>query len=174
MTWPIAELDRIARLRVLAAGVPGSVFREYHVDADFDRAWSVLTDLEHSVPIYDGQVTRFDVVDRSPAPDGDGERLRARVRVSRWTGPLTQRFTVDLSPGWCWMVGDAQLYLVGMAAEPDPAGAGTRLAHLEGIPLPTPPALRGLAGRGLRALRHLHRHHVDGDVRRIVELIERS
>ena len=173
MTWPVAQLDRVARLRVLAEGVPGAVFREYRVDADFERAWSVLTDLEHSVPIYDGQVTRFEVVERSPSADGAGERLRARVRVSRWTGPLTQRFQVDLSPGWCWMVGDAQLYLVGMAAEPDPAGTGTRLAHLEGIPLPTARSLRRFVALGLRALRRLHAHHVDGDVRRIIRLIDR-
>jgi hypothetical protein len=166
----MAELDRVARLRVLAEGVPGATFREYRVRADFDHAWSVLADLEHSVPIYDGQVTRLDVVDRAPAPDGVGERLRARVRVSKWTGPLTQRFDIDLAPGWCWMVADPQLYLVGMAAEPD--GNGTRLGHLEGVPLPTSRRLRPVVAPALRALRPLHRHHVDGDVRRIIRLID--
>jgi hypothetical protein len=169
-SWPVAELDRVARLRVLAAGIPGATFREYRVRSDFEHAWSILADLERSVPVYDGQVTRLDVVDRTPAPDGVGERLQARVRVSKWTGPLTQRFDIDLSPGWCWMVADPQLYLVGMAAEPD--GTGTRLGHLEGVPLPTGRALRPLVGPALRLLRPLHRHHVEGDIKGIIELID--
>jgi hypothetical protein len=67
-------------------------------------------------------------------------------------------------------VADPQLYVVGMAAEPD--GTGTRLGHLEGVPLPSARALRPVVGRALRLLRPLHRHHVDGDVRGIVRLID--
>lgn len=176
MSWPTAGLDRVQRLRVLAAGVPGATFREYRVAAPFERAWGGLADLERSVPTFDGQVRRLEVVGRSTladhpgAGDAEGVHLRARVTVSRWTGPLVLPFEVDLADGWCWMVARPQLYVVGMAAEPD--GDGTRLGHLEGIPAPVPRAARPLVAGALRLLGRAHRHHVEGDVRRITALLE--
>lgn len=165
MTWPTAELDRVQRLRVLAAGLPGSVLREYRVDAPFERAWEVIGDLERSVPQYDGQVTGLRVVERS----ADGTRLHVRA-TSRWNGRRGLPFDVDLTEGWCWMVARPQVYVVGMAAEPD--GDSTRMAHLEGIPLPAPRLLRKVLRPALVAGGHLHRRHVDGDVARIIQLIE--
>lgn len=145
--WPIATLDRIRRLRVLAATIPNATMAEAVIDAPFDRMWPWFADLERSVPVFDGQVRRLRIRARH------GDRLDVMTRVG--PGALVPwPFDVVLQEGWCLMAGRARLYVVGMAAEP--AGEQTRVGVLEGIPL-----------RGGRVARPTIGRHVRGDLRGI-------
>lgn len=147
--WPVATLDPVARLRVLAAGLPGVELHERRLAAPFDEVWGFVGDLERSVATFDRTVSSIRIVSR------DGARLRVRAGGTWRTGFVPVRFDVDLEPGWCWMVSRPQFYVVGMAAVPD--GEGTRYGHLEGM---TRRMLHPLA----RATRFTHRRHVVSDV----------
>lgn len=144
MTWPVADLDAIRRLRALAAAVPGAFIAETMIDAPFDQVWAVAADLEHELPAYLPDVRSFTITRR------DGERLEAHARG--YAG-LRARFDIVLRPGWCVM--RSRFLLGGMAAVPD--GQQTRFAFLGGAHIPAQraaaPAL-GLFGRraGLRVL----------------------
>lgn len=122
---PVAQLDRIARLHVLAAGLPCVVVRERTIAAPFGEVWDFVSDLERSVPQFDSDVAKLKVLSR----EGDWLRIRASGPAKLLWIPLD--FDVDLQQGWCWMVSGPQAYVVGMAAEP--AGDHTRFAHLEGV-----------------------------------------
>jgi len=151
MTWPIAELSPIGRARALAAGLPGAVLHEGVIDRPLDAVWGFIADLERSVPTFDDGVARLRVVDR------DGTRLRVATRASWRMGGLPLDFDVDLEEGWCWMVARPRIYVVAMAAEPDPVDPDrTRYAHLEGITVRP----RILA----RATRWRSRRHIASDV----------
>lgn len=121
-TWPVAELDPIRRLRVMAAALPGSAIVEAQIDAPFDAVWSQIEDMERWVPSFDPIVKAVEVLSR----DGDHLTIRSRPPIV----PVWTRFDVELQPGWCWM--RSRIYVVGMAAVAD--GDGTRYAHLEGVP----------------------------------------
>jgi hypothetical protein len=165
--WPQAELGPLARLRVLAEGLPGTVLHEATIDGSFDRVWGWARDLERSIPTFDRLVASVRIVRREARPGGD-DRLRV---VTRGTGRgcyLPMGFDVDLGVGWCWMVSRPRGYVVGMAAEPD--GDRTRWGQLEGIALSTPGLFRPL----LRATRWRHRRHVGHDVEGIQRAIGRS
>jgi hypothetical protein len=151
--WPRAELGNIARLRVLAAGLPGTALGEQTIDADFDRVWNWIADLERSVPTFDPDVSSLRIIERH-----DQTRLRVRTRSTFRGLFLPLRFDVELEHGWCWMVSQPHLYVVGMAAEPD--SDRTRWAHLEGFTVSVPSALRPL----LTATRWRHRRHVQHDI----------
>jgi hypothetical protein len=158
--WPIAELDRIARLRVLAAGLPGVVVHERLIPLPYEQVWGFLADLERSAPAFDRDVAALRVLRRQ------GERLVVEATSPWWFARLQMRFHVDLTDGWCWMVSRPQLYVVGMAAEP--AGdSGTRLAHLEGSVVSGSRRRRAVAAPLLVLSRWRHRHHVPRDVDRI-------
>ncbi len=135
--WPVAELDPIRRLDVLAAALPGVVVQHTVLDAPFAEVWPFLTDFERSVPSFDSSVRR--VVVRS--------RTDAHVRLTAWSFPGLPglRFEVDVEPGFCWMRSRWRVYVVGMAAVPD--GARTRVAHLEGSALPGARLLRWFVAR---------------------------
>lgn len=150
-TWPIATLSPTGRARALAAGLPGAVLQEGVIDAPFGEVWGFVGDLQRSVPSFDETVAQLRIVDR------DGTRLRVRARSSARMGRLPLDFDVDLEDGWCWMVARPRIYVVGMAAEPDPSDPGrTRYAHLEGLTIRP----RALA----RATRWRSRRHVASDV----------
>lgn len=150
-TWPTAVLGPLGRARALAAGLPGTALQEGVIDAPFDRVWGFVADLERSVPAFDDVVARLRIVDR------DGARLRIRTRASWRMAGLPLDFDVDLEDGWCWMVSRPRIYVVAMAAEPDPDDPGrTRYAHVEGITVRP----RALA----RATRLRSRRHVASDV----------
>lgn len=124
--WPTSSLDPVVRMRALAAGLPHAATDETLFDADFERVWDFVADLEHSTPLYEGVVGRARIVDR------DGDRLVLEVKgpvpaITPW-----QRFDVVLRPGWCLM--RSRLGDVGMAARPEPDGR-TRFFHFEGSPL---------------------------------------
>lgn len=143
MTWPVAEVDPIRRLRVLAAAVPGAVVTETTYDAPFAQVWSVAADLEHELPMYLPDVRTLQVTRR------DGERLEAQARG--YAG-LRARFDIVLRPGWCVM--RSRFLLGGMAAVPE--GERTRFAFLGGVHVP---GQRGLAP-GLTLLGHVAGRHV--------------
>lgn len=123
MTWPIADLDNVARLRVLAAAQPSAVFADGLVEAPFDEVWAVAADLERELPVLLPDVRSLDVI------SADGERLSARARGY---GGLRARFDIVLSPGWCVM--QSRFLLGGMAAVPE--GDRTRFAFLGGFRFP--------------------------------------
>jgi hypothetical protein len=149
--WPTAQLNPVRQLRVLAEVLPGVGLVERVVDAPYERVWSFLADLEHSVPAFDPMVRSLRVLSHK------GTRLVVVTRTS--VLPLSSRFEVELRDGWCLM--RSRTYLVGMAAEP--LGEQTRYAHLEGLPYHRPP--------GLRLLRPVFRRVVGGDVRGIVRTL---
>lgn len=162
--WPTATLAPAARIRALAAGLPGTVVEERVLDAPFARAWGFIADLERSVPTFDRDVARLQVTDRR------GTRLRARARSSWRLGGLPLIFDVDLEPGWCWMVARPRLYVVGMAAAPLPGDRGrTHYLHMEGVPF-----AGRLLGPVARATRVRHRRHVASDVDGIERALARG
>jgi hypothetical protein len=160
--WPAARLDGIARLRVLAAALPGVVLHERILDHPFDAVWAVATDFEVRVPQWEADVSAARVRRRELlAPDH--ERIDLIAHGPRWMGGRAIGFDVDLEPGWCWMVARRpQVYVVGMAAIPE--GDGTRFAHLEGVVLAAPGWAAPLARPVLAVSRWRHRHHVPKDV----------
>ncbi|MFB9686602.1 SRPBCC family protein [Amycolatopsis plumensis] len=142
MSWPVAELDAVRRLGVLAAALPGAFFAETVVDAPFEDVWAVAADLEGELPRLLRNVRSVRVV-------GEGEHVVADI-----TGyfRLRDRFDVVLRPGWCVMQG--RRVVGGMAAVPE--GSGTRFAFLGGLRGPgtraAAPLLRRVGrpvGRGL-------------------------
>jgi hypothetical protein len=160
--WPVAGLDRIQRLRLLAAGLPGLVVEEREIAVPFDRFWGWLGDVERSVPVFEHTVGKLRIVG-----ERDG-RFDVRATVPGRIG-IPIPFDVEVSEGWCWMVTRPRAYVVGMAAEPTADGQGTRYAHLEGV-APTLPRWLGRplawALHGVRGLQRRHvRHDIDGIVR---------
>ena len=118
--WPLVELDRVARLRALAASMPWVSFDECVIEAPFERVWSYIADMERGVPQFEGNVKRIEILAR------EGERLALRS----WSPlGLAMRLDAVLRPGWCVMRG--AFGEIGMAAAPVGPGA-TRFAHFEG------------------------------------------
>ena len=122
--WPVADLDPVRRMRVLAAATPGAAYAEKLIPAPFSAVWEAASDLEHELPRMISDLWSFEIT------SARGERLTARAR-----GRLGQRarFDVVLRPGWCLM--RSRFVLGAMAAAPDPDG-GTRFASLGGFRLP--------------------------------------
>jgi hypothetical protein len=135
MSWPVADLDVIRRLSVLAAAVPGAVVAETRIDAPFEQVWAVAADLEHELPHYLRDVRSLHITRRS------GERLEA---YAHGYGGLRARFDIVLRPGWCVM--RSRFLLGGIAAVPD--ADHTHVAFLAGTHVPAQP----LAAPALRAI----------------------
>jgi hypothetical protein len=131
--WPVAELDPIRSLKVMATTIPGAVLSEIVVPAPFDRTWAAAADLETALPLMIRDFRSVHVT------QDETERIRVEVR-----GRLGQRarFDVVLRPGWCWM--QSRLWVGGIAARPE--SAGTRIGFLGGLRVPG----AGLMVRGLR------------------------
>jgi hypothetical protein len=128
--WPTAGLDPIRRARVMAAALPGG-FAEVVLDVPYERVWSWLSDLEHSVPAFDAQVDELRITSRRPDPAGAGEELTLTATHRRVPIPFTAR----LEDGWCLMQARGRLFVVVMAAVPEGPNR-TRYAHLEAVPKP--------------------------------------
>jgi hypothetical protein len=147
--WPVAELDPVRRMRVLAAATPGVAYAEKLIRAPFSAVWETASDLEHEFPRMVTDLRSFEITSIR------GERMTARAR-----GRLGQRarFDVVLRPGWCVM--QSRFLIGGMAAVPE--ADGTRFAFLGGLRLPgmrlldpvLRPAVRTLALRPIRQLEH--------------------
>jgi hypothetical protein len=147
--WPVADLDPVRRMRVLAAATPGAAYAEKLIPAPFSAVWEAASDLEHELPRMISDLWSFEIT------SARGERLTARAR-----GRLGQRarFDVVLRPGWCVM--QSRFLIGGMAAVPD--GDGTRFAFLGGLRLPgirlLYPMFRPVAqSLALRPIRRLER-----------------
>jgi hypothetical protein len=121
--WPVADLDPLRRLRVLAAATPGAELTEWVIGAPPERVWLTAGDLEAELPRL---IRDFRSVTVSP---GHGERL---VMTARGYLGQRARFDVVMSPGWCWM--QSRFLVCGMAAVPDPGG--TRFGFLGGLRVP--------------------------------------
>ncbi len=134
--WPTARLDPIRQMLVLAKVLPAVGVVERVLDASYDRVWSFMQDLEHSVPAFDPMVGSLRILSR------EGERLIVSARTSGT--PFNLRFQTELRDGWCLM--RSRMYVVGMAAMP--LGDRTRYVHLGATPLR---ALRPLLRRVVRA-----------------------
>lgn len=121
--WPVAELDPVRRLRVIAATTPGVIYAEQHIPATLDTVWAVASDLENELPRILTDVRTFQIT----APDDDRLQARARSRLG-----LRARFDVVLRPGWCLM--QSRFLIFGMAAIPE--ADGTRFAGLAALRIP--------------------------------------
>lgn len=147
IAWPVAELDPVARLRALAAGLPHVSLRECVIEAPFAEVWGIAGDLEHGVPRIERGLERVEILNRT------GQRIELVAH-----GPLGTRMSMQaiLQPGWCVM--RSRIADVGMAATPEGAEA-TRFAHFEGSPL---------LGR---AARPLFRRRIGGDLGRLAAIV---
>ena len=146
LAWPVAELDTVRRLRVLAAAA-GAVVVERVIPAPVEAVWAMASDLEREVPRLGWYVRSLRIV------RVNGDRLDLDVR-----GPLGVRdhFDAVLRPGWCWCQG--RVLRVGMAATPIPEG--TLFAVAAGLRLPgagmlRPAVRRSLVGALDRTARHV-------------------
>lgn len=147
--WPVAELDPIRRMRVIAAATPGVAYAEKLIPAPFSAVWEAASDLERELPRMVTDLRSFEITSTR------GERMTARAHSK-----LGQRarFDVVLRPGWCVM--QSRFFIGEMAAVPE--AGGTRFAFLGGLRLPAMrlldpvlrPAARPLALRPIRRLEH--------------------
>ena len=135
--WPVAELDSVRRLRVMAAAMPGAVIVEAVISAPLPSVWTVVSDLERQAPRFAWHVRSL----RITASDGD--RIEAIVH-----GPIGVRdqFAGVLRSDWCWMQG--RVLSIGMAAAERPDG--TLLAFAAGVRLPCARLFSPLTRRELR------------------------
>ena len=127
--WPTAEVDQISRLRALAAGVSGATVTERVVDADFNTAWTLLSDFEGAFGFIEPDMRRVRVALR------DGDRIELDAR-SRW-GFRAHLVGVH-RPGWFWV--QSRFLLIGIAAAAQPDGR-TRVALTGGVRVPGRAAL---------------------------------
>ena len=129
--WPIADLDPVRRLRVLAAAIPGAVLTETDVPSGFEIAWARGADLETSMP----RMIRDFAAVQITHPSSTTLRMDARGRLGQ-----RARFDVELRTGWCWM--QSRLWVGGIAATP--VATGTRIGFLGGLRLPGAAAVERL------------------------------
>ena len=147
--WPVADVDPVRRMRVLAAATPGAAYAEKLISAPFSAVWDAASDLEHELPRMITDLRSFEIISVR------AERLTAQAR-----GRLGQRarFDVVLRPGWCVM--QSRFLTGGMAATPE--GEDTRFAFFGGLRLPgirlldavLRPAAQPLALRPIDRLEH--------------------
>jgi hypothetical protein len=121
--WPVADLDPVRRMRILAATTHGVGYAEKLIPAPFEAVWEAVSDLEHELPRMLTDLRSFEIT------SARGERLTARARG--WLGQRA-RFDIVLRPGWCVM--QSRFLTGGMAAVAE--GEATRFAFLGGLRLP--------------------------------------
>ena len=138
-SWPVADVDQVRRLRVMAAGIFGAELAEKIIPTPFDLAWRILSDIENELGTFEPDMKNVTL------QETDG-RLTALAR-SRFG--FRARFEVDLRPGWLWM--QSRFLLIGVAATPAPGG--TLVAATGGFRIPGHAALLPIAVR--RANQHV-------------------
>lgn len=121
--WPVAELDPVRRLRVVARSTPAASYAEHLVPAPFDRVWELASDLEEQLPRLITDISAFTVT------SSRGDRLEARARSPLG---LRARFDIVLRPGWCLL--QSRFVLGGMAAVAE--GDDTRFAFFGALRIP--------------------------------------
>lgn len=151
MTWPISELDTVARLRALAAGVRGAAITERVIEAPVDEVWELMTDFEHGFGLVEPDMRHVRVI----RADGDRVELAARSRFG-----FRARLHAVHRPGFFWA--QSRFLIIGFAAAPEPGG-GTRVALTGGLRVPgraalIPLGVRRAGRRSADRLQHaLHR-----------------
>ncbi|MFI6898401.1 SRPBCC family protein [Streptomyces sp. NPDC050256] len=119
-SWPVAALDPIRRLKVIAAGSRHPTYAERAFDVPVEQLWSVVSDLETELPLLIPGLRAFTLTE----PTADHLSGQA-VGVFGYR----ERFTVVLRPGWCLM--QSTLLTSGMAATA--AGDGSRFAFFSAV-----------------------------------------
>lgn len=109
--WPVADLDPVRRMRVLASALTSGAYGELRIEAPFDRVWSYLADMDRSIPDLIGFIRRFELA-------ADGTAVATGLLGNRG------RLDVDLRDGWCVM--QDRFVVGGFAAVAD--GDATLLA----------------------------------------------
>lgn len=126
--WPVAELDPVRQLRVLAAALPeGFYLREIHLDQPAEHVWARATDLEEMLPRCLATVRSVKIL------------TPTQLYATSNLGPRAH-FDVLMRPGLCVM--RSRFVLGAMAAVPE--DNGTRFAALGGLRLPGPQLAGGL------------------------------
>lgn len=141
--WPVAQIDEVRRMRVLAASIPGASYAEEHFDVSFDRVGEYIGDMERSTPALVRLFRSFRIL------ESEGGQLKARA-VGRVGNHGT--FDVVLRPGWCLM--QDRLTVGGLAAVRE--GEGTRVAACGGPRVPGGKVI-GLLHGGDRGARRILR-----------------
>jgi hypothetical protein len=146
MTWPMSELDTLARLRALAAGVRGAAVTERVVAASVDEVWELLSDFERGFGLVEPDMRHVRLV----RVDGDRVELAARSRFG-----FRARLHAVHRPGFFWA--QSRFLIVGFAAAAEPGG-GTRVAFTGGLRVPGRAALIpfGVRRAGRRSADRLH------------------
>jgi hypothetical protein len=143
-------LDPIARLRVIAAGLPEAGFVEAVLDAPYACVWGVASDLERGVPKFEPAVRAVEILERR------GERLKITVQVS---DGMRLPMEVILRDGYCLMQSEA--VAIGMAARAE--GRRTRFAHFECLRgRPVDAAMETKLSAELRQIEQLARQRASG------------
>jgi hypothetical protein len=146
--WPVAEVDSVRRLRILAAAVRGARVTERVVDAPVEDVWAVLADFDgDGFASVQPDMLRVRVVRR----DGDRVSVHATSR-RRFRALLHGR----ARPGWCWL--QSRFLIIAMAAASEPDGR-TRVALTGGVRVPGRAAIVpvGVRREGRRSLDRLER-----------------
>ncbi|MGW1774745.1 hypothetical protein [Streptomyces sp. NPDC002104] len=118
------ELDQVARLRIMAAAVPGARVVEATLPAPLPDVWAVMSDLEGDFGRFQPDMRTVRVLRVT------GDRVEALAR-SKYG--LRAHFRGVLRPGWCWL--QSRFLIIGMAAAQHPDG-GTRVALTGGVRVP--------------------------------------
>lgn len=122
--WPTADLDPVAKMRILAAGLPHAAIDEIVLDVEFNPFWSFIEDVEANTSKFEGGVNEVRILSRS----GDSMKLVARTSLGIWLN-----FDCVSRPGW--MIMRSRLAQIGMAARSE-GRQQTRFVHFEGSTLP--------------------------------------
>ncbi|MCJ0874167.1 hypothetical protein [Streptomyces sp. AP-93] len=117
-------VDTVARLRIMAAGIPGARVVEATLPAPLEEVWAVMSDLEGEFGRFQPDMRTVRVLRVT------GDRVEALAR-SKYG--LRAHFHGVLRPGWCWL--QSRFLIIGMAAAPTPEG-GTRVALTGGVRVP--------------------------------------
>jgi hypothetical protein len=146
--WPVAGLDDVRRLRVLASATPGAGYAETRLAVPFERVWDFVGDVERSMPSLITDFRSFRVIAETGARHGEGDGDTQRF-TARAVGLLGQRgrFEVELRSGWCLM--QSRFVIGGFAAVPD--GDETLFAGCGGLRVPGTRAVsKAVGGHGIR------------------------
>jgi hypothetical protein len=123
-TWPVAELDTVRRLHVMAATVRGARVTERVLDASVANVWAVLADFEAGFAAVQPDMRRVHVVQQI----GEQMSIAARSRFG-----FRAQLHGTVRPGWCWL--QSRFLVVAMAATSEPGGR-TRVALCGGVRIP--------------------------------------
>jgi hypothetical protein len=127
--WPIAELDPVRRLRVLAAGISGADVTERVIAASLPKVWQTLTDFE-------GDFTRI-VSDMHAVQIESHTSGRVTLKARSRFG-FRARLDGPVDTGWCWL--QSRFLVIGVAAVAEGA-THTRVAFTGGVRVPHRPAV---------------------------------